>query len=212
MRLVVTSDTHNNMPDVPSGDVFVHCGDLTSGGSLAELSKACVWISRLPHKHKIVVAGNHDWCLYRGDLRNAAEEMLALAGVVYLLDTSVEIGGLKFWGSPFTPAFQRWAFMLKRGKELYDHWQKIPEDVDVLITHGPPKDMFDRNAQGVSCGCDDLAARVEEVAPLVHLFGHIHEEGGKSRKCGRTTFVNAAWVGFGKLGAQPPNAPVVLEV
>jgi Icc-related predicted phosphoesterase len=96
---------------------------------------------------------------------------------------------VKFYGSPWQPAFNDWAFNLPRGKPLAEVWAKIPEGVDVLITHGPPKGFGDETKGGKGEGCEDLLERVRAARPRLHLFGHIHESGGAWTE-GATTFVN----------------------
>jgi predicted phosphodiesterase len=189
MRLVAVADTHLYHSElvVPDGDVFVHAGDLCRGGSLAELERAVGWIAGLPHAIKVVVAGNHDWCFVRE--RAAARALLAGAGAVYLQDEGAELGGLQFWGSPWQPEFGGWAFNLPRGPALAEKWASIPAGLDVLITHGPPQGFGDRSWSAARTGCVDLRARAELVRPRVHLFGHIHEDGGAWQHAG-TTYVN----------------------
>lgn len=188
MRIVAVADTHLYHGDlrVPDGDVFVHAGDMCRGGSLAELEEAAAWIRGLPHALKIVVAGNHDWCFVREP--EAARAALG-PDVVYLEDSGHDCAGLRVWGSPWQPAYGGWAFNLPRGAPLAEKWARIPAGLDVLITHGPPQGFGDRSWTSVRGGCVDLRARVEAVRPRVHLFGHIHEDGGAWTHAG-TTYVN----------------------
>lgn len=177
MRIVAVADTHLYHDElmVPEGDVFVHAGDLCRGGELDELAVCARWIAALPHRHKIVVAGNHDWAFV-----NDPERARALfAGVAtYLEDEEVSIEGVRFWGSPWQPAFNDWAFNLPRGASLAAKWALIPAGIDVLVTHGPPMGIGDRGPVAGRLGCADLRARVREVAPPLHVFGHIHQDGG----------------------------------
>lgn len=177
MRLVCVADTHLfERPEwpVPDGDVFVHAGDLLRGGSLPELVRAAAWIRSLPHAHKIVVAGNHDRCFERA-LAPAIAQLGA--DIHYLQDAELDIDGVRFWGSPWQPQFHSWAFNLPRGEPLAARWAMIPSAVDVLITHGPPRGYGDRT-DGQHEGCDDLLAALGRAAPALHVFGHIHEDGG----------------------------------
>lgn len=188
MRIVAVADTHLYHGDlrVPDGDVFVHAGDMCRGGRLVELEEAAAWIRGLPHALKIVVAGNHDWCFVREP--EAARAALG-PDVVYLEDSGHDCAGLRVWGSPWQPAYGGWAFNLPRGAPLAEKWARIPAGLDVLITHGPPQGFGDRSWTSVRGGCVDLRARVEAVHPRVHLFGHIHEDGGAWTHAG-TTYVN----------------------
>lgn len=188
MRIVAVADTHlyHRELTVPDGDVFVHAGDLCRGGSLEELGRAARWIQRLPHPIKIVIAGNHDWCFVR-----EPAEARALLGpdIHYLEDSGLALPGLQAWGSPWQPEFGGWAFNLPRGSQLAQRWAQIPAGLDLLITHGPPQGFGDRSWSAARTGCVDLRARVELVRPRLHLFGHIHEDGGAWAH-GGTTFVN----------------------
>jgi predicted phosphohydrolase len=177
MRIVAVADTHtfqDELDTVPDGDVFVHAGDLLCSGSLSELVPVAEWLRRLPHRTKIVVAGNHDWCFARE--RSEARRTLG-RNVIYLEDTGVDVDGVTFWGSPWQPEFCGWAFNLPRGEALRARWAHIPHRVSVLVTHGPPRGFGDRTFAGPT-GCDDLLAAIRRAQPALNLFGHIHEDGG----------------------------------
>ncbi len=207
VRLVALADTHlgHQRLEVPEGDVLVHAGDLCGwGASLEELAEAARWLRALPHRHKVVVAGNHDWPFVR-----TPQKARALLGgsAVYLEDGGATVGGLRFWGSPWQPEFGDWAFNLPRGAPLAERWARIPEGVDVLVTHGPPHGLGDRAAlfgPPKRVGCEALAARVKAVRPLLHLWGHIHEDGGLWRVDGTTSANVTVWEG--------ERGPTVLDV
>ena len=207
MRIVAVADTHlfhEAGYAVPAGDVFVHAGDLCRRGDLDELAVAARWIAGLPHRHKVVVAGNHDWAFARPDQAAAARRLLGAAA--YLEDDGVVIDGVRFWGSPWQPEFHGWAFNLPRGAPLAAVWARIPAGVDVLITHGPPRGIGDHAGwdDARRAGCEALRARVAEVAPRLHLFGHIHQDGGVWRD-GATVFANVtSW--------ECTRAPTVIDV
>jgi Icc-related predicted phosphoesterase len=190
LRIVAMADTHLQHDGlvVPDGDILVHAGDMLQHGSLDELARAADFLRALPHPIKIVVAGNHEICLER----LPAEARAMLEGFVYLEDEAVTIDGLVFYGSPWQPKFRIWAFGAARGAELASKWAKIPERVDVLVTHGPPHGFGDRihwKGQDRHVGCVDLLARVRVVQPRLHLFGHIHQDRGRWSE-GPTTFAN----------------------
>jgi hypothetical protein len=187
VRIVAVADTHLFHDDfvVPDGDVFVQAGDRCRAGNLVELRRAATWITRLPHRHKVIVAGNHDWAF-------ALEPAVARAqfrGAHNLQDDRVELDGGQFYCAPWQPAFHDWAFNLPRGPELAEKWARIPRGVDVLITHGPPDGIGDRTGLLARAGCADLLARVIDAAPRLHLFGHIHQDGGAWQR-GATLFAN----------------------
>lgn len=187
VTLVAMADTHLYHGDlvVPDGDILVHAGDLTRGGSVEELAEAAAFLERLPHEHKLVIAGNHELCLER----TPALARRQLRGLRYLEDEAATVCGLRFWGSPWQPWFLDWAFNLPRGPKLAAKWALAPVDTDVLVTHGPPRGYGDRVLDHRREGCDDLLARVKELQPLLHVFGHIHEDRG-AWKVGRTLVAN----------------------
>lgn len=193
VRIVCVSDTHY-VPKgltVPDGDVLVHAGDLTYNGSLAQIRRAGEWLAGLPHRHKAIIAGNHDF----GFQQKYAAAREALGDVTYLQDSGCEIDGVTFWGSPWTPRFYDWAFQLDR-PDSAAHWAKIPEQTDVLVTHGPPLGILDVvTGEREHLGDAELFGRVLRVMPRLHIFGHIHSGHGirvGDRPELGTTFVNAA--------------------
>lgn len=209
MRIVCLSDTHNchDWIAVPDGDVLIHAGDATNRGTVEEIVYFNEWFAALPHKHKIFVAGNHDW-LFETDNRGARR--LLDDSIVYLQDSRVEIENLKFYGSPWQPRFFDWAFNLNRGAEMREKWRLIPEDVDVLITHGPPHGILDavpRLSEIENTGCEELRARVEQIAARgklkLHVFGHIHCGYGTRENFG-VKFINAVCCDEEYNPTQPP--------
>lgn len=212
MRLVCLSDTHSmhRQIEVPDGDVLIHAGDCLGVGTLDEVDELNDWLGSLPHRHKILIAGNHDWCFQNEP--EAAQSRITHA--VYLQDSGVTIDGLRFWGSPWTPVFFDWAFNLERGTPLAQRWAQIPEQTDVLVTHGPPAGILDEVPAGLtgshteSVGCADLLAVVEQMQPPIHVFGHIHEGYGRYDWNG-TLFVNAS---ICRANYKPLNPPIVLDL
>lgn len=176
MRLVAMGDTHgfHGRLEVPDGDVLIHAGDLTRKGTLAQLEDVADWLRSLPHRHKVVIAGNHDFALQQAPDRARA----LFRELTYLEDDLVTVGGLRIWGSPWQPWFHDWAFNLGRGPDLDQKWALIPAGVDVLVTHGPPAGYGDRCLDGSRVGCEDLLRHLGRVQPRVHLYGHIHEDRG----------------------------------
>lgn len=205
-RLVLISDTHclHDGLDIPDGDILVHAGDLTNRGTVSEVADFSTWLKGLPHKTKIVIAGNHDFCF-----ENAANVCRDILGpIIYLQDESVQIDGLKFYGSPWQPTFFNWAFNLDRGEQIAQKWALIPEDTEILITHGPPFGILDRTREGLAVGCEDLLERLSVINPKLHVFGHIHEGYGVSERRG-TIFVNAS---IRNRNCNPINPPIVIDL
>ncbi len=196
MKIAVISDTHNRLKEIidtgmiPDADILIHAGDLTGRGTIQEISHFNSQLGRLPHKHKIVIAGNHDWLFQT----NPFLARSIITNAIYLEDSSVVVGGLKFYGSPWQPTFYDWAFNLNRGLPILEKWKMIPSDTDVLITHGPPKGILDNvidDSRITSAGCAELRKEVfGRIKPSVHIFGHIHSSPGVYIEK-ETTFINA---------------------
>jgi predicted phosphodiesterase len=201
MRIVCLSDTHDlhDQLQVPDGDLLLHAGDATMRGSEAQIRAFDRWLASLPHRHKVVIAGNHDWAFERTPA--AARGWLRAA--TYLEDDEVTVDGLRIWGSPWQPWFHDWAFNLDRGPAIAAKWDLIPAGIDVLITHGPPAGILDRTDQGDAVGCADLLAAVRRVRPKLHVFGHIHEAYGTLEQDG-VRFVNASNCSVRYRPVQPP--------
>lgn len=189
MKCVAISDTHGMYRDiiVPDGDILIHAGDITRQGHLHELEDFNNWLGEQPHQHKIIIAGNHDWCFEA----TPNESRSIITNAIYLQDESVTISGFKFYGSPWQPCFFDWAFNLQRGEEIADKWAIIPNDVDVLITHGPVYGILDKTITGENVGCEELKKVIEIISPKFHICGHIHEGYG-THKFNSVYYINAS--------------------
>lgn len=214
MRVVLMSDTHGHQVEVPEGDLLIHSGDFTIYGRRLEIIKFGNWMRGLPHRYKVVVAGNHD-IMFEKD-PSAARMYLGPMGrdkLIYLQDSGVEIEGLHLWGSPWTPRFYDWAFNLGRGEALRRKWGFIPDDTDILVTHGPPFGILDltsayKTRPGEHVGCEELLKVVSQIKPKLHTFGHIHPSYGVLEK-GGTTYINAC---ICDSLYDPVNKPVVVDL
>jgi predicted phosphohydrolase len=179
LRLVLLSDTHelHRAVDVPDGDIFIHAGDFTMfSESMKAVADFNDWLGELPHRHKIVVPGNHEFFLEADP-----SERSMLDNAVVLINEGTEIEGLRIWG-----------------------YAQIPQDINVLITHGPPFGILDTAPiSGLHEGCRELLDAAELVRPKLHVFGHIHTAYGVFRT-EHTTFVNASRLG---LDNGPDKAP-----
>ncbi|CAI2194029.1 13245_t:CDS:2, partial [Funneliformis geosporum] len=219
-RFVCVSDTHNtidpNNYQVPDGDVFLHAGDMTKIGTVKQLQDVVDWIKNLPHKHKVVIAGNHDitldepfyennWYRFHHNKEDSKRAINLMKnsghGIVYLIEETFTIPekGIQIWGSPWTPEFYEWAFNGQRGLFLKEKWEQIPPITHILMTHGPPYGILDvTNHDGKNVGCKDLLERIQNIKPYVHIFGHIHEGYGVLEKTWnsadgkKTIFINAS--------------------
>lgn len=207
MRIVAISDTHGQHEhlQVPEGDLLIFAGDCSSRGYLQEITSFLQWFSNHPHRHKVMIAGNHDFLFE--DHPGLAESLIP-KGIHYLNDSGVVIEGTPIWGSPVSPRFFDWAFNRDRGPQIERHWSKIPRNTEILITHGPPAGILDKTLRGEVTGCEDLLSHVQKIKPKYHIVGHIHEGYGTFVN-GQTTFVNAC-----NLDAhyRMRNLPVVLDI
>lgn len=186
MKIMFLSDTHGRHLEItelygelPYADIIVHSGDCTSYGEFEETDLFMNWFSKQNAKHKVLVAGNHDFVLQQQDRKNWL--LANNYGVTYLEDSFINIDGIGIYGSPWSPVFGMWAFMKHRNAELDEVWQKVPTDgsVDLLVTHTPRYGRFDVSVRGnYNVGCEMLANRINDIRPKVHVFGHIHECGG----------------------------------
>lgn len=191
MKIVTISDTHGLHRNLVlgSGDMIIHAGDVSSRGKEAEILAFLNWYKELPFTYKIFIAGNHDF-FFEKESKEAIAERIP-SNIIYLNDSGINIEGINIWGSPITPWFFNWAFNRRRGAEIRAHWDLIPSNTDILVTHGPAYDILDRTTRNESVGCQDLHNKIGEIKPKVHICGHIHEGYGKEEK-GGTTFYNAS--------------------
>ncbi|KAF2139711.1 uncharacterized protein K452DRAFT_232202 [Aplosporella prunicola CBS 121167] len=204
-RIVCISDTHNQTPKLPAGDVLIHAGDLTNQGSFSELRKTISWLEKAPFEAKIVVAGNHDITLdesfydqhglyfHNQNPQNPKECIRLLKSspsITYLQNESTTVQLTKpdgpqtrftVFGSPYSPyCDSTWAFQYERedGQKI---WDTIPLDTDILVTHAPPQHHCDTSSKGGPDGCKALREALWRVRPSLHVCGHRHEGRGVHR-------------------------------
>ena len=213
MKILHISDTHGFHNDFPKDrfdgiDMVIHSGDCSNSRllnhSILEITNFLNWYEMLPVAYKIFVAGNHDTAIAR---RNIREADIEARGIMYLENESVEIEGLKIWGSPITPTFGDWSFMKARDK-THEVWDTIPVGTDIIVVHGPPKGIrdlsLDRENNLEMCGDKALGKRINIINPQAVLFGHIHNckeiinQGICKHHGSRTLFSNGACVEDGR--------------
>lgn len=184
-----------------------------------EVLNFLVWFgTEIKAKYKIMIAGNHDSSI---EARLVRKDKFKEYGIIYLENESVEIEGIKIWGSPYTPMFNNWSFMRARDK-LNKIWQSIPEDTDIVVVHGPPKGVLDLSYNPAKvlefCGCSALKKRIMNIQPKLCLFGHIHNSkdiynaGTMEINGCKTIFSNGAVVEDGKFNQGPINNGNILEI
>ena len=205
MRIVCISDTHNLHSSIviPDGDILLHSGDSTRRGTESEIRGVNSWLGALPHKHKVIISGNHDFGFQTNPFAKTW-----ITNATYLYDSEITVEGVRIYGSPWQPWFYDWAFNLERGTEISKVWQKIPNGIDILMTHGPPMGIMDQVAYGGNVGCEELAKELVRIKPKVHVFGHIHEGYGELKQNG-IHYVNASSC---NVKYQPINPPIVIDL
>ena len=193
MRIVCISDTHgwHRKLELPDGDVLIHAGDICRDRKTARelLEDFDDWLGEQPYAERIVVAGNHDVPFEETRTPHAL-----LKNARYLQDEEINLGGLRFYGTPWQPWFYDWAFNWPEDESLMPIWNQIPSHVDVLITHTPPQFVLDRTWKGKHAGCPELTNALKRIQPRLHIFGHIHESAGGAWN-EHSRFINACSAG-----------------
>jgi predicted phosphodiesterase len=200
MNIILISDTHNRHLDIPleqlQGDMIIHAGDVSARGSRKEVEEFLKWYNELPFKYKVLIAGNHDWFFQAAPESEIKEVLDKYPNVIYLNDSGIDIEGIKIYGSPVQPYFHGWAFN-KIGEEIKKHWDKIPLDINILITHGPIYKFLDKTIRGDNAGCPYLLEKINELRDLkLHVSGHIHEAYGQFQLADGPLLVNASLLGL----------------
>lgn len=218
MKILAISDTHNQHPSIPkefisnedgSIDIIIHAGDMTSSGRKSEITPFLYWFNNLPFKNKILIAGNHDFWLESATSEEIAQLLSNYTGITYLNDSGVEIDGIKFWGSPVQPWFYNWAFN-RVDETIKPHWDMIPLDTNILITHGPIKGYLDITMRGDSTGCPYLRDKIFELKELkAHICGHIHEGYGRDEMFNGVQLINASLLNH---AYYMTNEPILIEI
>lgn len=211
-RLIVDmlSDTHGKQGffDTAGGDILLHSGDFTSRGTDLEIEMFMTWFADQDYSHKVAIPGNHDWGIEKNP--EYWKEKFLKNGIHLLNDSGVILKdmrgsyNIKVWGSPVTPWFHSWAFNRARTEQdatrihpwIKPHWDMIPKDTEILLTHGPAYKILDEvDYKGsnleLNVGCEELAKRILETDVKLHVSGHIHEARGFEYK-EKCTYVNAS--------------------
>jgi Icc-related predicted phosphoesterase len=217
------SDTHGHhgMLDVPYDiDVVVFSGDESNFKDFKNTNETLdflEWFGSLYIETKIMIAGNHSAAIYN---KWIVREEIQEKGIIYLENETVIVGGIKYFGTPYTPTFNEWFFMKDRAK-MYKIWDLVEPDTDVIISHGPPKGVLDLslNPDGSldMCGDSNLRSRIlkRDLNPKAVLFGHIHNtdiiinQGVLKLSGYDTVFSNGSVVEDGKFGKITANGNII---
>lgn len=201
-KITVISDTHGKHKqitfDLPGGDLLIFAGDLSRMGYEHEIQQFCKWFDEVAnYDTKVFIAGNHDWG-FQNNVGRVQEIVNSYKTIDYLQDDHLQTGPdmdnlVKIYGSPWQPEFYNWAFNLPRnGTELLEKWNQIPDDTDILITHGPAWGYVDQVIDRPEhLGCELLTQRIKTIKPKIHICGHIHSGHGYKFD-GDTHFINAS--------------------
>jgi hypothetical protein len=206
MKITFISDTHTRQglipySDLPGGDLLIHAGDImNSGYNRNDIWDFLYWYDSIPgYDKKVFIAGNHDR-MFENHPEDVKEWLSKFPNIVYLQDESYAIYDLetdksiKIYGSPWQPEFYSWAFNLpKNGIEIAGKWEGIPDDTDILITHGPSWGAVDTVAGRPwdNLGCELLSERIQRFRPKIHVCGHIHSGYG-IETIDNTHYINAS--------------------
>jgi len=207
MRVTLISDTHTKhnlvSKDLPGGDLLIHAGDfMNSGYNPTEAMMFFKWLDEInSYDTKVFIAGNHDRWMQDASVE-AKGILTGYKYIDYLEDERMELWlseeqdhQISIYGSPWQPEFYNWAYNLPRGGwELEQKWNDIPNDIDILITHGPAQTYLDTSGAPYNTpllGCELLKERVELIKPKIHVCGHIHGGYGHYYN-GHTHFFNAS--------------------
>ena len=192
ITLILVSDTHSlhdelDMPAVAGESILIHAGDATMfSRPPSSIDRFNDWLGSLPYNHKVFVPGNHESYISE-DLRRRTQ----LSNATVLINESATIAGMKIWGSPVTPLANT-AFGMPIAVARRRVYSTIPDDTDILITHGAPFSVLDM-APGSNhhAGDPELLGAVQRVQPILHVFGHVHGAHG-IEEIDDTLYVNAA--------------------
>lgn len=202
IKVVAISDTHGkwNKIKIPPCDILISTGDYSFRGEEHMVKDFHKWMNKQPAKHVISVQGNHETGVERNFSYSKELAEKACPGVYFIDEGLVEIEGLRIYCSAITPFFHNWAWNRYPGEEIQKNWDRIPENIDILATHGPAYGILDgvpeynslTNKVGLRhCGCPQLLKKIQEIKPKFHLFGHIHEAFGTHSESG-ITYINSS--------------------
>lgn len=216
LKIVATSDFHGYLPDIPECDLLLIAGDICPVWNHDRAFQMdwlrwqfSPWMKKQPAKEIVWVGGNHDFVL-----EHARRFKIDDLGGTYLYNESAEVLGSKIWGSPLSPTFGKWAFMYD-DELLWDYWQKIPEDTEIIVVHGPPFGYGDKTlgymgSPPINVGSRSLRNRINELPNLKFVVcGHIHPDYGTHLTLQGVKVINATHVDD---KYDPVNLPVEVEL
>lgn len=188
MVIQAISDLHGFLPDYSEKincDIVCICGDIVPLDIQRNSRKSEQWLKQefipwcesLNTKHVVFIAGNHDFIFEQSPAR-IANIFKNDGKIIYLNNNSCEIEGITIYGTPFSQYFGNWAFMTN-DEGLRNVYSKIPEEVDILLSHGAPTlneagIIHQGYQKGKDAGIQELTNAVNARAIKYILCGHIH--------------------------------------
>jgi Icc-related predicted phosphoesterase len=236
--VVAISDLHNQQwkLNLPCGDILIVAGDMTQTGNYEEFESFTSFLSAQNKKFKMIIAvgGNHDITLDKDfykreghkhhnpplDIDRSRAYFTENNDITYLEDSGANFNGINIFGHPWICPIGPWAFTYKNPYHEKKMVRKIPENTDILVTHGPAKGIRDvypmkqfhkdpvtkemvKTYDFVEMGSEPLAQKIRDIKPKLHVFGHIHYCYGWEERDG-TLYVNAS---FMNRWSKPVNKP-----
>lgn len=194
LKITMVSDLHGEKPRLPGGDLLILAGDYTTNDTPWQWTLFYDWLKVQPYRKIIYIGGNHDNylsnCITTKELYDLPKDVdldnMKPTHIEYLCNSGCEFEGLKIWGSPnslwFPGVHPSCKAFMESEKQLAEIYSKIPDDIDILITHGPSHGVLDglKNRDGTfrHVGSYSLLNQLDRIQPSLHIFGHIHEHGG----------------------------------
>lgn len=203
-KIVAIGDLHGNLPKIPPCDILLFTGDIFPVWNHSHMFQM-QWLEKIFYPYLIKapaqeiagIAGNHDFLAYE------REDLMYELPWVYLKDETCKLGEFTVHGSPWVPTFNDWVFM-DGDERLAKWWKKIPDNCDILMTHGPAYRILDETDDGRRVGSRTLRNRIDQLNLKLHLFGHIHEARGSEGIHHNVTHVNLRYY--------PVHAPMVFDL
>lgn len=209
LKICAISDVHCRWKNlnIPEVDILISSGDYSFKGEKHVVKEFHEWLNKQDAGYIISVQGNHELWVEKNfqEAKEIAEK--ACPGVHFLQHSPIEIEGIKIFGSAWTPWFYSWAWNARRTPEqalafggpfIGDLWKDIPDDTNILVTHGPPYGILDElvypdgTPKGELVGCEELSKRISQLNQLdLHIFGHIHCGAGQKHLNG-VSYYNAS--------------------
>lgn len=148
------------------------------------------WCEEHKDQSIVIIGGNCDkWLYYNRDKVEWPKN------VHYLDDTETEVNGMRVYGTSWCPHNMNGAWEVD-DEQLEEEFSKIPEGLDILVTHVPPKGEgleLDHDTEFDShFGSEALTKAILEKKPKIVLCGHIHSGSHKPVKIGDSLVMNVS--------------------